>query len=237
MKNPVTIILFFILASLAIRTNGQTSEFKETTQQRLRLKANYGYGYIFPRLISGLSDLEKKRVNSYRSGRQTDFSAHYLFKKEFGLGLTNIHYLSDHVTPFYSMDLDGDGRSEDGSYRDNATINFWGVSLLQEIMNRNNKFFIQANAAAGLLSFNSEVTYTNSSYPSVQTNKLDGNTYGSYISFDFEYAVSKNIRLNVAPSALLGVFSKMSYNGKKSKLEEKENVSRVNISAGISIYM
>ncbi len=237
MKFNFKTVLLILAFCIPFNAKSQTNNLEIQKQKRIRINAQGGLSYMFAQINPGLEGLEHDHVKDLKSGNNLKFSAHYLFQNRFGVGFMFSNFTSNPVTTFFNTDVDGDGRLEDGEYNESLDLGFYGISLMVQLKNFNNKLIISGDIASGILTYNNDFSYTNFTFPSVQPKTLKGATLGSYIALDFELKLSNNIYFNVCPSALLGVYSNLKINGVENELEEKENVSRVNINAGILIYI
>ena len=213
---------------------------------RIRISINGGASF----LTGSTKEAEKtmisqgltaSKVKSYYKDMKNGLAANgeltYLFNENTGAGLkykffTNISEFDDFTDPGDGMNL------LYGRYSENIFVNYYGTSFFFiQGLPAADKFKISASASLGL------TTYRNEAELLAEFLLLQSKTIGFDSSLGLEYMISPHISFGADLTAFYSVLGKVKisdgFSSETIKLEKqnRENLSKIDISFGIRFYL
>ena len=240
-----------LLALIAILWSGissaQENNLNEITPDspKLRISINRGYGFRIASTKESKQALlnqgfEKKEVDSYFSGitKGPKFSAqlHYCLQENYALGIDYQFHTSqgkmkgtidpgDALTLYY------------GEVSDNIFTNYAGASYYFNEPLRNSKLTFSGQVSLGLTFFRQE----NKSFYSPVL--ITGKAPGANLQLGIEYFLTKTIAFGIQGNLFQSTISKIKVNDGNSvqevelEKEMREGLGRIDVSAGLKIYL
>jgi len=218
-----------ILLALFLFLNSIT--YAQSGKSKFDLTFFGGYGYRTAKIADNVPQDFKNYVKELKSGYQFDISASYYVRKDWGLGVQyNVFKASNSANNIY-IEYEN-GQRVTGRMNDDITISFIGPRASGRLFDKKEKNFLSMGIALGYLG------YKNNSKVVTENIKITGASLGAAFDMGYNWKVARRFHLGAQASVVSGVLSKLTteINGvkKTEKLEkdQKENLGRINFSAG-----
>lgn len=222
MMKQTLLALFLFLTSMA---------YSQTHKNKLEVALFGGYGYRTAKVADNVPNDFKNYVKELKSGYQFDISASYYVRKDWGLGVQyNVFKASNSANNIY-IEYEN-GQRVTGRMNDDIIISFIGPRASGRLFDKKEKNFLSMGIALGYLG------YKNNSKVVTENIKITGASLGAAFDMGYNWQVARRFHLGAQASVVSGVLSKLTTetNGvkKTEKLEkdQKENLGRINFSAG-----
>ncbi|MFK7951930.1 MAG: hypothetical protein AB8B73_03720 [Ekhidna sp.] len=185
------------------------------THERIRLITNVGIGY---RTGRAAPSIPKDYMRQLRLGSDFDMRLQ-VFERNNGLGLEYNQFssISEGSIPGF------------GYVIENITISYYGLSWIFRKMEENGNI---GYASFGL----GALFYENEGFTDGQELMMSGATIGLRINYDYSITINKFIAVGLNFGAILGTLTQIEINGNPYTVqnpEDAENISRINLGAGI----
>lgn len=196
-----------------------------------------GWSYRVAKLSSEMPADFRDYANRLRSGYHVGASLDYFWREDMGVGLLYSRFASsgsvDNVTVTDIATGQVLGR---GSMGDNIAVNFIAPSFNYRYIFPNRKIALQGHYAVGYLAYTNNAMLINESF------KVTAQNFGLSLGAHLSIPLGQRLSLTTGVSLLGGSFSKFDVqlpNGTTQTIEaddngvERENVSRIDVSAGL----
>lgn len=199
---------------------------------RFRITSDVGYGRFTAQTAPNTPDFLKDYYDDLKSGLHFALGLNYFTFKKWGFGLKYSLFKTsnqfENIILYYP-----DGTYDQGLLKDDITVNYVGGSLFYRFLAKNkvSGFFIEISVGKTFYQNNSVMVYNYN----IKGNRM---SFGYGIGYDFKVtsylAIGIGYDLNVAILDRLEVNNKTYYLGKP---EEKENISRGNLTCGLRFLL
>jgi hypothetical protein len=191
---------------------------------RFRASLYGGWDYRIAKMSDQLTADEKEHYKKMKSGFHYDARFDYFFNRFMGTGLKFDQQIYGASSPGYLTET-----GATGNVKDNITISYIGPDFCFRLMNRKRtkSFFI--NFGFGYLIYKERMSLLS------ESTTITSGTLGSSMNIGYEIGLSKNMALGIQLSTMSGILSSLSTENGKVKLEdEKDNLSNIGLSIGLS---
>ncbi|MGO4293248.1 hypothetical protein [Chitinophaga sp. RAB17] len=225
--------LFLILLATAV-LQGVYAQTKPTEIPSFRITVNGGYSYRLGKISSEFSGEAKDYLKKLKSGFNVGADAMHYFRESMGVGVKYnlFHTAHSDVIPVTT----GSGTMRAG-VMDNISISFYAATFGTRIFNaaKTNAFY--ANVALGYLGFRDNGW--------VEEHKLilSGGTVGIGWDAGYDFRITRRLSAGAQLSLISGQLTRITKEDATStqtitlKDEQKENLSHLNLSAGLRLNL
>jgi hypothetical protein len=196
-----------------------------------RFSANYSATFLLAPIDPSVNSFLRDYIKELRTGNGYAFSFNYYGKKNMGIGLQYISFLSSHslenVTAFYN-----NGGSYTGTLKDNINITYIGASFGFRYPMANKKWRVLGDLGFGASN------YTNNSEFQGKT-KITASTLGINTQIGFDYSLAENLSIGVIGTLIRASVREYVYDDGTTQMVvtlpegESESHSRAEISVGL----
>ena len=252
--------IFFVLLLICMAGNcfAQYNDYDEDEEywedyeyakyERWRISISGGPGYIYTsskdaenELIASGVDKQKAKdfYKKYRWGWQGNADIHYLFNPNLGAGVKySLFQTNSKLGQIPFGNYNGDGlHNFFGDIEEKLFVNYIGPSFLwQNFINRRETWRASSLLSVGYANYRSE------NYIMELPVLLTSNTLGVYGELGLECYISRNVAIRANLNYILSSFKKFNIKSSQGtssyKLsdKEKEDISRIDLSLGLSFY-
>jgi hypothetical protein len=187
--------------------------------------------------LESLSEIEKNHILDLKTGFHIESKTFFYLNPWIGIGFNYSQFGSRAKTTFVNVDYNQDGMAESGSLNSNFKLNFYAPSAKVLIPVIKDKLFGYIDGAMGVLTYQNEFSYLPERGDYKHYFHNNGRTLGIYSSIGAIYKLNGNLGFTGCLSELLGSYKKLEINGQPVELEDLENVSRLNLSVGIIVFL
>jgi hypothetical protein len=234
---PKTVsVIIILLIFCEIRLFGESFD-QQDRKEKIRISVNGGLGYLIGNTKSAeqaLIDIgnEKSAVNKYynqlKTGWQGGTSLHYLLQNGWGAGIEYLLY----TTKSQMMgSFDAGNSILYGSIREKIYTNFLGPSLFYTQKSPGEKVHLYSSLSFGWVFYRDEVN------PVAAPALITGNAPGLLSRIGIEAPLIRSVSADLNISGFYSVLNKYNLNDGQNKAtvtpDTKENLSRINFSAGV----
>ncbi|MBO9732708.1 MAG: autotransporter domain-containing protein [Chitinophaga sp.] len=215
------LLLVVCSAALMQGVSAQTKDFPA-----FRISVNGGYSYRLGKIGSQFNGEARDYLKKLKSGFNIGADATYYFQEKMGVGLkySRFHASNSGVFPIPGGNV---------STSDNISINFIGAIFGTRLYNKAKTNAFYANVGLGYLGFR------NNSAVAINKMILKGGTAGTSLDLGYDFRITRYLSAGAQASLITGTLSSIKIeqsNGTSSvdlKDDEKENLTHLNLSAGI----
>jgi hypothetical protein len=172
----------------------------------------------------------------YKLGWSGSASAHWILQPEMGVGL-QYRIFSSGASEWVTLDPQDGIHLYYGQMKENLFLNYFGPSLKTfQSAGVDNRFRFTSSVSAGLLLYRDEVSVLQSNV------LLTGKTFGATFALSAEYLITNHVSVGVKTGIFASKLKKVtiddgnSLNTVKLPKEQVENVSALDLSAGLRFY-
>jgi hypothetical protein len=226
-----------LFVSIAQEAETKTSLI-EVPNSKFTLDVHYGFGYRTAKIHSSLSGAEYDLAKQSKKGSSFAIEAGYILHDGLSLGITYSRFASSPSVSYYILS-DDDGNPITGTLSAPNRITFVGPNANYRYIVLNNRAELRAGIGMGVLTFSGSTNLA-----SVNLGKIKGSAFGMDLSSSFHYMITPRISIGARVGMLLGTLTKYKQTvvGQgtetvKLKGEEKESLSRLDISGGLRFYL
>lgn len=241
--------LFLLLFLLCVSGNCPAQTGQTETREKWRIGVAAGPGYLYAsskkaedELVNNGIDRSKAKsyYRKYKWGWQGNTDVHYLINAYLGVGAKYAFFSSSaRLNDVFWGNYNGDGLHLFwGDIKEQLYVNYVGPSVFaQAFADRNNRWKTTALVSFGYTDYRTEAYIMN--VPMLMT----GHTFGAYSEIGMEYHLSKYMAIGVNLTSFASAFKKLTVKTAEStqtvKLsrEERENVSRLDLSFAFRVYL
>lgn len=200
--------------------------------QRFRIAADAGYGRFTAPTNPNNPDFLKDYYNDLKSGTHFALGVNYFTRKKWGFGLKYSLFKTanefENIVLFYP-----DGTYDQGLLRDDITVNYIGASILYRFLGKNkvSGLYIEVSVGKTFYQNNSVLVYNYN----MKGNRM---SFGYGIGYDFK--VTSYLAIGVGYDMYVASLDRLVVNNKTyflSKPEDKENISRINLTCGLRFLL
>lgn len=217
--------VFFLLFVLSQQVNAQSEKGK------FRLSGDFGYGYRLAKVPSNIPDELKDYVKDLKSGVVFDASLDYSIDSNWGVGVYFSRFFSKN-SAFVNLSL---------ATADNIRLTYLAPYVFFKNTSENGLHTLRVNFSAGFLG------YTNNGNVNSDFFEVKANTFGVAMGLDYDIHVSEYVSLGAGVKLIAGSTSEfeVTENGQtrtekisdRSVSEDRESLSRLNLTLGLKIYL
>ncbi|MCW3465871.1 hypothetical protein [Chitinophaga nivalis] len=232
MKRLVLILSASLLALQAAAQTSRTTTATDIPHFRLAVTGGYGYrlGKISPQLTGEARDYMKKM----KSGFNISADALYYFNETLGTGIKYSRFQSSQSAALLVNTAVGPARQ---IVKDNIAINFIAATFAARIFNPKKTNSFHLNISLGYLGFRDDGAV------SAQKVQLTGGTVGLGWDMGYDIRIARKLSAGAQLSLITGKLNSYTrYDGYSRvkvtlKDDEKENLSHLNLSAGLRLNL
>ncbi|MFY9151519.1 MAG: hypothetical protein WAO52_05865 [Prolixibacteraceae bacterium] len=239
---------FIFPKSIQAQDNSENIPDQKSTElniSKFRFAIDGGPGYLLGNTKTAKETLasygiSKTEIDKYykdlKLGEQFGVSAHYLVNDKYGLGLDYRIFTTKSNTMGF-IDSPDTYSTFYGPLSEKIYTNFAGISYFSQQKLQNERWNIYSSVALGW------AFYHNESNLIVSPVLLEGNSFATNYNLGIEYRLSKHIALGAGLECFYSVLHKFQLNNGqttteiKLNKEQRENLSRLNLTAGIHFYL
>lgn len=217
--------VFFLLFVLSQQVNAQSEIGK------FRLSGDFGYGYRLAKVPTNIPDELKDYVKDLKSGVVFDASLDYSIASNWGVGVYFSRFFSQN-SAFINLSL---------ATADNIRLTYLAPFVFFKNTSQNGLHTVRVNFSTGFLG------YSNNSNVNDDFFEFRANTLGVATGLDYDIHVSEYVSFGAGVKLIIGSTSEfeLTENGQsrtikvsdQSVSEDRESLSRVNLTLGIKIYL
>jgi len=245
MKQYLFLLLFLICA-----TGNCLAQTEQTgKREKWRIGIAGGPGYMSASSKDAENALVERGIDrsdaksycrKYKWGWQGNADLHYLINPYMGIGAKYACFsTATKLNDISFGNYNGDGLHLFwGNMNEQLYVNYVGPSFFaQAFTNRNQTWKLTALVSLGYTNYRAEAHIMN--VPMLAT----GHTFGQYSEIGMEYRLSKNMAAGVNLTSFVSVLSKLTFKTSQStqtvdlSREERENVSRLDLSFAFRVYL
>ena len=199
------------------------------TGPKYRIALNGGLSYLTAKTSSSVPDALRDHAKQLKSGYNWGANLHFLTSEYFGFGLKYNTFYSSNVENNVSQTLPNNTVLY--GIKDVNYIHFIGPSVLFKFVSSNGKNAWVSSASIGYMGYKQEqqIGNRNSTYTAA--------TLGGNLDFGYDIYLSKKLSLGLMVSFAAGSLGEVDLeeNGisQTIELDERENLSRIDFSAGL----
>lgn len=215
--------LLLVVCSAALM-QGVSAQTKDIPA--FRIAVNGGYSYRLGKVGSQFSGETRDYVKKLKSGFNLGLDGTYYFKEKMGVGLKYSYF---HASNSGVVPLSGGSTSTS----DNIGINFIGATFGTRLYNQAKTNAFYANVGLGY------VGLRNNSAVGATKMIIKGGTAGTSLDLGYDFYITRYLSAGAQASLITGQLSRIKVEQasgtttRELKDEERENVSHLNLSAGI----
>jgi hypothetical protein len=197
----------------------------------VRFGATLGYSYRIAKIDKSLPKFIQDYLNDLRSGISIGADFHYFTSESFGFGFRYNRFISnnqiDNVSATYN-----NGTSRYGTMSDDITIQTFCPSVMTRFASKNPKTYYTVGISFGLQTYYNKATV-------IDDFVLKGTTAAFSWDLGLDYKINPNTVLCLGLSLTTGILTEVTKEagGTKETIkyedDEKENLSRVELSVGL----
>ena len=230
MKIRVITLLALVMAGV-VKINAQMGEIG-----RFRTSIEFGYSYRFGEVSDNLPNDVKEYAKDLKNGTTLYISAGYFIQETWGLGAYFSRFSSDNSGRITSP-TDSNAKVDT---RDDINITFIAPQFLYRSLSANNKHSLLSTFSIGYLGYKDDGIVGGNSL------EITGGTVGIGVGLNYDFHITPSFAIGAGANFIAGSVSKLkvSVNGQSQTLEveefsgeDRENLSRINLSAGIRFYL
>lgn len=195
-------------------------------EPKWKLKFFGGPSYITAKTSSDTPELLMEFADKLRSGRLLGFQAHYMTNDYIGFGLVFTDFYTSHSRRIYFPSFNGIGVLDLAS---RIHIYYVGPSIFSQLLSSNKKSAFVSTISLGHLQYIENIKNSG------QNSKASQRTLGLNMSLGYDFYLNKNLSLGGMVNFTTGDLNKMDIemNGLKETLDEKFDLTHINLSIGI----
>lgn len=200
------------------------------------LSATGGYGYRVAR-VSDAEPLIKDYIKKLKSGFALEIDGHFIVNGKLGIGLSYSQFYASNTANDIFVTFE-DGTTEFG-IKDDIRSNFIGPSLMSRLPSANGLHCLHMVGGFGYLN------YTNDSQVGNRLVTSKGATLGVLANLNYDIGLNESVKINLKFSYIAGALNKMELDDGfttrtidlQEQFGEAESLSRINLTAGLSILL
>lgn len=233
------------LKQIIISTQEPYSKATIPVFNRWRVGLSGGLGYLVADIKAGKTaamtlgltqDQADEYYNQLTLGWQAGANIHYLLQPDFGVGI-NYRFFNSNADLWVTMDPHDGVNLYYGKMVESMYVNYVGASVFAlQPLTANKKLLINSAISAGLTMYRDEASMLESKY------LLTGKAFGLTFDLGLEYFIVKNISVGADLNLFASKIRKMTLGDgntsttMKLSKENYENISSLDLSAGLKIY-
>ncbi len=219
------------------------STFVFAQQGKVRLGMNFGYSYRTAELAGNIPNDLKSYAEDLKSGTTLDFNLGYNVKEIWGLGVTFSQFHSKNSITSDNLQFFDISGNQIRNTSDNIKITFIAPEFYSILpIGGNEKHLFLGSVSIGYLGYNNKSTIGNASVD------FEGSTVGFGVNLGYEFKITPIIAIGANAGFITGSLSefKISGGGESRTIsvedatlgaQERENLSRINLSFGLKFYL
>ena len=226
--------LLLVLVATVLTQYAYAQKTKQTDLPSFRITVNGGYSYRLGKVSSQYTGEAKDYMKKLKSGFNIGADAMYYFKERMGVGLKYSRFQATNSAVIPVMTGSGQMRTTVG---DNISINFFAATFGTRIFNAAETNAFYANVALGYLGFRDK------GWVYLDKLLLTGGSLGIGWDIGYDFRITRRLSAGAQLSLISGQmtsFVKQDTNGSETITltdEQKENLSHLNLSAGLRLNL
>ncbi|WP_010520298.1 hypothetical protein [Aquimarina agarivorans] len=202
---------------------------------RFRISIEAGLGYRIAEIPDNILPELEDHIKDLRTGLNIEAHASYFLSSNYGLGIHFSNFSTENTVQFRNgVNLNGTIANETS---DDINISFIAPEFLYRSISANGKHSFITSISVGYLSYLDESTINRVPL------EIKGGNVGFGLGFMYDYHITPSIAIGANLNFLGGSLRKVDFtaNGQTQEIEfedeNRENLSRINLSAGMRFYL
>ncbi|MBC7866486.1 MAG: hypothetical protein H7X88_03030 [Gloeobacteraceae cyanobacterium ES-bin-316] len=205
---------------------------KATMHDRFTLSVSGGFSYLIAKTSSEVPKDFKPYIKELKSGYHVGGDIAFFISENIGVGLKYVNFNTSNET---YVTLIQPGQTKNGIMRDDVTTHFIAPTFVARSISMNQKTIFNAGYSLGYLGYSNDAVL-------IDKFKITGSTVGMGFDLGIEQKISNTFGLELKLGAVIGSLGKVeisngtSVQTKTLAKEERENISRIDISLGLKLH-
>jgi hypothetical protein len=215
-----------------IRLNEKAVISNEKIENPWMIHLAYGYSRRLARISKDIPYEFRNYMDQLKSGSNISAEIVRFFTNTYGIGLKHtVFKSSNRMDNLMLIDENtGEGIAA-GSMEDNISYSLTGPVFSERYTASNRKIIILGEIMAGYLAYKDDSNLLGVPIP------IEGSTIGYSASFAFDYLFTPKLAFGISLSFMNGSMKQFTVGGNTVKLSQGENLSRIDISGGMMLYL